>query len=303
MTSPIPRWQANLILLATTAVWGSSFVVVKEAVEAIDPYLFIALRFAVAGLLLGGIFGRRLLSSGPETWKAGAWMGLWLFLGFTFQTLGLALTSSTNSGFITGLCVVMVPLGSALLRLKWPDRSTSLGVLLAAAGLVLLSTPDNLAPNRGDLLTLIAAVAFAIHILATGNYAPKHHPGVLALIQILTVGLISSLAAAASGSLSFVSLSAATAPVWMAVIAMGIVATAGGYLAQTAVQRFTTPTSTALIFLMEPVFAAIFAFVFRGEVIGPQGWVGAGLILAGMAISELRSPVAPESLASEQKLI
>lgn len=278
--------QANLCLLLVTAVWGSSFVVVKEAVATVPPLLFIALRFWVGAAALAAVYWRSLRSS-PGAWRAGAAVGVLLFASFALQTFGLQTTTSAKAGFITGLSVVIVPLGSALVLRRSPRPAAAVGIALAMAGLALLSMPENLTPNPGDLLVLGCAFGFAAHILALGALPVEYHPGVLATAQLV--------AAAASATVLAGLLpgqrSAVTGSAWLAVLSMGLLATAGAFLVQTIAQRYTSPTDTALIFLAEPVFAALFAYLWRGETLEPRGWLGATLILAGMALSQLEVQV------------
>lgn len=279
-------WQANLSLLLVSAIWGSSFVVVKEAVETVPPLLFVALRFWVGAAALAVVYWRALRSS-PGVWRAGSLVGMLLFASFALQTFGLQTTTSAKAGFITGLSVVMVPIGSAIL-LRRPPRSVAVaGVALATIGLALLSVPDSLTPGLGDLLVLGCAFGFAAHILALGALPRGYHPGVLATAQLV--------ASAISATVLVALLPDQRAPVsgsaWVAVLSMGLLATAGAYLIQTIAQRYTSPTDTALIFMAEPVFAALFAYFWRGETLQPRAWFGATLILAGMALAQLEVQV------------
>lgn len=273
-------WQANLLLLITTAVWGSSFVIVKQAVAQVPPLLFIALRFWVGAAGLALVYRTALRSA--ETWVVGGRLGLLLFGSFALQTFGLQSTTSAKAGFITGLNAVFVPIGSTLLLRRSPRPAALAGVVSATLGLGLLSLPDHLVPDYGDLLVLLCALGFAAHILALGASPERLHPGALATVQLV--------AGAVAASLMVAFLPGQRGPVpgevWPAILSMGLFATAGAYLAQTLAQRHTSPTDTALIFLAEPVFAAMFAYLWLGETMPTRAWVGAGLILAGMAVAQ-----------------
>ncbi len=279
----LSTWQANSSLLVVSLVWGLSFVMVKDAVRTVAPFVFLTLRFWLAAALLWAVYAGAARRAPLSTWLAGAATGMLLFAGFGFQTYGLQFTTSARAGFITGLSVVIVPVGSAILLRRPPGGWAVAGVALATLGLGLLSLDAAFVPGRGELLVLFCALAFAAHILALGHYAARHHPGVLAVSQITTAAVLFTAA-----SLTLSSWPAHLTPgVWFSVAVMGLLATAGAFLVQTAVQRYTTPVSTALIFLAEPVFAALFGYRWHGDVLSARGWLGSGLILAAMALSEL----------------
>jgi drug/metabolite transporter (DMT)-like permease len=278
---------ADLALLLVTAVWGATFVMVKEATATFPVFSFLALRFWVAAavLLMVGLWrwqARRAGFDGPSV-RDGALIGLVLFAGYAFQTFGLRLTTPAKAGFITGLSVVMVPFFSGLLLRRPPERSAIYGVLLATAGLALLTLQGDLTVVTGDLIVLAGSVAFALHIVATGAFAPRRDPLTLVVMQVVTVALL-SLGAALIFERPW---PAAPAYVWQAALFTGLAATTLAFGIQTFAQRFTTPTHTALIFAMEPVWAGVFSFLLVGERLGTRGLMGCGMILAGMLIAEL----------------
>ena len=292
------RWE--LAMVAVTAVWGSTFVLVRDAVALIPPFAFIAYRFLAAALLLAVVRPRRTVGGpGDGVWgplAAGAAIGLALFAGYGFQTVGLQYTTASNAGFITGLSVVLTPLLGAVLLRQSPGRWPLTGAILAAVGLAFLSL-QTLEVRRGDALVLGCAVAFAAHILLLGRYAPRLDTYRLAVVQLGTAGLLALVWAAVAGDL----VAPASAEVWVALAITSVVASAGAFLIQTRAQRELSPTRTAVIITMEPVFAGLCAFLVAGERLGGRGWLGAGLILAGMLIAELggRAPAAPGHPATE----
>jgi drug/metabolite transporter (DMT)-like permease len=294
------RWE--LAMLAVTAVWGSTFVLVRDAVAQVPPFTFIAYRFLAAALLLAAI-RPRLALGGPwdagGSWgplAAGAVIGLALFAGYGFQTVGLQYTTASNAGFITGLSVVLTPLLGALVLRQAPGRWPVTGAAVAAVGLALLSL-QRLEVRQGDALVFGCAVAFATHILLLGRYAPRLSTYRLAVVQLGTAGLLALVWAATAGDLVVPS----SAEVWVALAITSVVASAGAFLIQTRAQREVSPTRTAVIFTMEPVFAGLFGFLLAGERLSGRGWLGAGLILAGMLIAELggRLPAAPGRLRTD----
>lgn len=260
------------------------------------------LRWPVFFLLL--IYWRRIRHINRSTLFSGMFIGLFLFSGYAFQTVGLQYTSAANSGFITGLSVVLVPVFTALLLRKLPSFYAFLGVCCATIGLTLLSLGQGLANvNLGDVLTFMCAACFALHIIMVGKYAPHHDPAMLAIIQICTV-------AAASWGVGIVSETppqALTETVWLALIITAIPATALAFLIQNTVQKFTSPTHTAIIFTTEPVFAALTAYLVVGDVLTTKQVMGCVLILAGMLITEIKETqivhkkTKPEHLTQNQK--
>jgi drug/metabolite transporter (DMT)-like permease len=276
--------KADLSLLMVTFIWGTTFVVVKNAIADMPTFRFIAIRFAVACLFLVLISSRKLKQLNKKTALAGLLIGMLLFGGYSFQTLGLQYTSASNAGFITGLAVVLVPFMSTLLTRRPPGLFTILGVLSATLGLALLTLGTSFSLNKGDLLEFLCAVCFCLHILAVGKFAPDMDATLLAIVQIGTVAI----------SAGFLSLGVESQPwvfsevVWIGLLLTAIPATSLAFLIQTKMQKFTTTTRTAIIFTMEPVFAALFAFLVAGERLTMQGKIGAALVICGMLLSELK---------------
>jgi drug/metabolite transporter (DMT)-like permease len=301
--------QADLALLLVTLVWGGTFVMVKDAIATYPVFGFIALRFGIASaLLVPVVLWRRMRAAPrPHVHSSGGsrvakvaplLLGVALFAGYGFQTAGLALTTPAKAGFITGLSVVLVPMGSALLLRQAPSRAAWWGVGMATVGLALLSLNADLGVGFGDLLVMCCAVAFAVHILITARFAPGHDPLDLLFGQVLTVTLLSALV-----SLLFEQRPALTGQVLFAAAFTGLFATLMAFGIQMLAQRYTTATHTALIFAAEPVFAALFSFLLIGELLGPRQIVGCLLILGGMVVAEVlplnrRAPVT--ALSSEQ---
>lgn len=279
--SPYKQIVADLALLFVAFVWGVTFVVVKDALADIGPYYFLAIRFAIAFLFMALICWRSLLRVNRDSLSIGLLIGTVLFGGYAFQTVALQYTSAANAGFITGLSVVLVPMFSAILTRRLPSIPAAVGVASAAVGLALLAIQGNFSLNYGDALVFLCAVCFATHIILVGRYAPHFDPMLLAIIQVGTVGLISSIIA--PGLETFpVEL---TRPVQIALMATAIPATSLAFFIQNWAQRFTSPTHTAVIFTMEPVFAGLTAWLIGGEDLGIRQWMGGALIVAGMLIT------------------
>ena len=274
---------ADLALVLNTVIWGTTFVVVKQALNDCSVLLFLALRFSIAGIALAVIFGRGLKFS-RRGMAGGILAGLFLIGGYILQTAGLLWTTASKSGFLTGLNVVLVPLLSAVVYKSVPGWREWSGVLLALAGMALM-TLENLrfAMNRGDALTLACAVAFAFHPLVIARFAGSGTK-VISLVQIVT-GAILAWALVPLLEQPF----ARWTPQLVGALAVtGLLATALVFTLQTWAQQYTTPTRVALIFAMEPVIAAATGVAVAGDRLAVHAWLGAALILAAILLVELK---------------
>nr|MBC7244480.1 DMT family transporter [Chloroflexota bacterium] len=271
-----------MLLLIVALIWGSTFVLVKQTVLHFPVYAFLALRFALAAAILFLLFGRRLRSLYPRMLGAGIAIGLFLFGGYAFQTIGLQYTTASKAGFITGLSVVIVPFLSSLLLKRAPERQALFGVVLSTIGLALLTLEHDLTPARGDWIVLGCAFCFALHITAVSLFAPQTDALALTTVQITAVALFSSLAALATADWRW----PIPSEVFQAAVFTGVLATALAFAIQNNVQTRTTATHTALIFATEPVFAALFGYFVASERLTKTSLVGCGLILLGMLCAE-----------------
>lgn len=282
------RSRAELALIGVTIIWGTTFVVVKSAIEHTSTLAFIAARFGLATVVLALLFGKKLRYN-PHlrrvTLHAGALAGVCLILGYFLQTLGLRYTTASKSSFITGLTTVMVPLLSALLYQRSPHRWEVIGVCIATLGMGLLTlTPERLSISYGDALTLGCAFAFACHILVLGRYSAASSFELLSLTQIAVTAV---LATAVCGWAEPFHFTMSPQVLW-AVVVTGLFSTALAFTVQAWAQRHTTPTRAGLIFAMEPVSAAVTSYIVVGEVLPLRGAIGALLILAGVLAVELK---------------
>ncbi len=272
---------ALLALVAVTAVWGLTFVQVKDAVELYPLFAFLAVRFAIASAVLAVPAAGRLRSLGRPGWTAGASLGLLLALGYALQTAGLERTTVSSAGFITGLYVVFTPLLGLVLFRTRVGRAVWLGVALAVAGLAMLSGVGAGDP-AGDALVLAASAAYSLQIVLMERYAPRYDAVAFTQAEML--------AAFAGFSVVAVALGQVELPrgwtVWGALLVTGVFASALGFLVQTWAQRRLSAARTALAFAMEPVWAGIFGFWLAGDRLGALGWGGCALIMAGIVVAE-----------------
>ena len=293
--------MADLALLVLTLFWGTTFYFVKGVLAVSSPGVFLASRFAVAALVLGAVALWRRDRVGAGFWRDGLLLGLAMFAGFLLQTLGLAHTTPARSGFLTGLAVLIVPfvmrfaLGRAVKLASWA------GVAFAVAGLALLTRPwtDDLASaiRLGDALTAGCAVAFALQIVWTSEFAPRHPlvPLVLVQVGVTLVGALAMLPLERSF------LDPSGLPRFAATVAFtGVAMTALAFFVMNWGQRHTTAVRAALIFSLEPVAAALFSWQVGGEPLGAWDWAGGGLLVLGVVAGEvggaLEKPAHPEHI-------
>ena len=273
--------RALLALVAVTAVWGVTFVQVKDAVELYPLFAFLAVRFAIATATLVPFAWRRVATLGRDGAVAGGLLGLLLALGYALQTAGLERTTVSATGFITGLYVVLTPVFALLLFRLRIGRGAWAGAALATVGLAMLSGVEAGSPS-GDVLVLACAAAFALQIALMERYAPRYDPLALTLVEMLAAAIGFTAVAVAVGQTEV----PRGPTVWGALLVTGVFASALAFLVQSWAQRQTTATQTALVFALEPVFAGLFGYWLAGDRLGAIGWAGCVVILAGIALAE-----------------
>lgn len=283
MRAFIRKYHPDLMLVGITVVWGSTFVIVKGAIEQMPPFTFMALRFTLAALVMSPVFIFKRRRLDKPTLVAGVVLGVLLYAMYALQTFGLLGTTASKAGFVTGLFVAFVP----AIQLVWfrhrPSATTLTGVALAVIGLLLLTVTDRLTMGLGDLLVLGAAFFIAVHIIALSRYSPRYDVLLLVAVQL-------SVAAVLQAASAFIFETPVLPPntgVWGAVAVTGLLASALAFFVQTYAQKTVGPTRTAVVLTAEPVFAGIFGYLWRGEVFTPRGWFGAALILAAMFLVEV----------------
>ena len=298
------RIRADLALTLCSLLWGVTFVLVKDALSSSSVFVFLFLRFAFAALALAFIYRSAFRGLDRGILSAGAVLGSLMFGGFALQTLGLRFTTPTKAAFITGSCVVMVPLLHAWIGRRQASLWVWAGAFAAFAGLYFLTVPaagiGDL--NRGDLWVFACAVVWAFHIIAVGHYSPRFSAGALTFMQVAVSALLSAvfLPILWSANLQIPRL-AWNGELVLAIVVTGLGATAVAFTLQVWAQEFTSPVHVAILFTLEPVFAAITSYAFYGERFSARSYAGAALVLAGILVSELKgpAPAAPESAATQ----
>ncbi|MEO7058359.1 MAG: DMT family transporter [Lapillicoccus sp.] len=272
---------ATALLVVLTAVWGSTFFLIRDLVETVPPLDFLALRFTLAAVLMVALFWRPLRALGRREWVVGAALGLLYGVAQILQTIGLSLTDASVSGFITGLYVVLTPVLSALLLRERPSRATWFAVLLSTTGLAVLAL-RGVSVGLGESLTLACAAVYALHIIGLGRWSTRTHATGMSAVQMIVIALVCCIGAVPGGITWPQGVGQWTSVVYMA--------TAAGVLAlwaQTWAQARLTATRAAVVMTLEPVFAALFAVLFGGESLTPRMLVGGVLVVAAMYVVEL----------------
>lgn len=284
---------ADLSLLLVTMIWGMTFVLVQNAIDFLEPFAFNGIRFFIAAVLLILaliLFERKQLKQiNIKLIISGVFIGFWLYLGYVTQTIGLLYTTSSKAGFITGLSVVLVPLFSMFLMKQIPGKNAILGVFTATVGLFLLTLTDISALNIGDGFVFVCAISFAMHIILTGKFSSRYPTLLLTVIQISTVAILSTISSFIfeDWRKSFRTDILLSQDVLIALVITSIFATAIAFFIQTNFQKYTSATRVALIFAMEPVFAAITGYFWAQERLSSSALIGCILIFMGMIFAEL----------------
>jgi drug/metabolite transporter (DMT)-like permease len=272
------RLRADAALVGAAFLFGGTFLVVQEGVEQADPVPFIGVRYLVAVAVLAPFALRRPAT--PGVVRDGVLAGVALGAGYVFQTAGLQYTTSSTSAFITYLLVVFVPLIAAVAVRRPPHVTTVAGVAIAVVGLALLTGGGSGSFGKGEVLTLGCAVSFAAHIVVVAQVVRRHDVLLLTLVQLTTVCAACGAAGFLLGGYGF------GAKGWAAAVATGVGATAVAFVLQIWAQRVVGPTRTAIVLLLEPVFAAVLGYL-TGERLGWIGAAGALLILVAVALTEV----------------
>jgi drug/metabolite transporter (DMT)-like permease len=290
------RFKAEMTLLGVVIIWGYTFPVIKNVLEAIPPFTFLTYRFFLAFSVIFLIFQKKLKRITLQTVSKGFLLGIFLFIGYFGQTVGTQFTTATKTAFITGISVVLVPLFSFFWVREKLRLNSLLGVLLATVGLFLMNSNGELyLLNKGDALIFLCAVGFALYIVAVHVYTKEYDYVQLVFIQLVTVFLMSFLMSLLfeREALHF----SYNLPVLWAIVVTGIFATAFALYLQNRFQQYSSPTKIAIIFSTEPVFGALFSHLILGETIGVFGVIGGIAIFIGMLIAQLEKDEKREATA------
>ncbi len=273
---------ADAALFSIAVVWGFNFVVIKDVIGRVDPMLYIMLRYLVATAIFAAIMPRSLTRSTKSYWLMGGILGVFYCTALIVQTIGLQYTTPGKSGFITGLSVAMVPFLYWMVARRSPGWTQVLGAIVATAGLGVLSLRGDLTISWGDALTLLGALGYALHIMATGFFAPKVPPATLAVTQIAVSAVLATVIAVLTTDISF----SLPWEVWAAVVWTALSGTIYAFFLQSWAQRRTTSTHAAVLLCLESVSSAVFGIIFGMDTITWRLVTGAALIFSGILIIE-----------------
>jgi drug/metabolite transporter (DMT)-like permease len=278
------EFLADLSLLFVALIWGSTFIIVKQSVENIPVFSFLFMRFALAGMLLILINAPKLKAIDKGVLVDGVMLGIALFLAYAFQTFALTATSASITAFITGLFVVFVPVLSSVFLRKLPRQEAMIGVVFATIGLALITLQGKFLVSFGEFLALVCAFFIATHIILIDKLSRRNDYGLLTLVQVNIVALFSLI-------FSFF-LDPRVIPIQFnnqlifSLIINSVFATFVAFVIQTSMQKYTTPTKAAIIFIMEPVSSAFFSYWIGGEFLTAKQYVGTSFILLAMVFTE-----------------
>lgn len=275
--------KADLALIVITLFWGVSNVLTKLGLGDISEFNLIALRFVIAFVVSAVVFWKHVKSASLKTIRYAATLATILFAVFALMTFGLRQTTASNAGFLTALASIFIPIFTFVFQKQKLELKVFFSIILALTGVGLMSLSNQLQLNTGDLLCLLCSITYAVHIIVTGEYTTKVDSIALGVWQLGFVGIYSVVASfifetpvLPSGTLS-----------WSIVLILSVFCTAAAFIVQTVAQKYTTPIHTGLIFTLEPVFGAIFAFFMLHEILSPRGYVGAVLMIISILLVEL----------------
>lgn len=274
--------KAELLMVSVSLTWGSSYLLMKIGLDEIGPFNLIALRFGIAFICMVLIFLPRFRALTVPILANGVLMGVLLFLIFSGLVNGVNHTTASMAGFLASTTVIIVPILESILKRRLPNRSVILSIFLAIIGLYLLTVKDTFALNRGSAYCLLAAMFYAIYIIVLDRIAKNEDTFLISIIQLGVASLL--------GSLFMLGVETPSLPEtpgqWGAIISLGLICSAYGFVVQPIAQRYTSPEKIGLIFSLEPVFSAILSYIFLHEVLNVRGYIGAALIFSGVVLSK-----------------
>src|SRR3974390_1122476 len=284
------RLKADLSLMFCSLIWGVTFVVVKNVLDHASLFVFLAVRFSIAVILMAILRPQVIQQIEDQEIFAGMRLAFFMFAGYCFQTAGLQYTTASNSGFVTGSSVVLVPL---LLGVFWGRKLTRwiyVGAFAALVGLYFLTVPSEGLRflNRGDVLTFVAAGFYAVHIILVGEYSQEHSVSALSLIQVVGCALMAWPLTGAAAAIHWQPVRFLWGwPLSLSILVCAVFATAVAFTVQLWAQQYTSPGHAAIVFALAPVFAVVTSYVFLHERLTPRAWKGAALVVAGIFLAHL----------------
>ncbi len=280
------RYKGEFLIVFSTVAWGVSYLFTKTAVHSLDAFNVIALRFTVACVVTALVFYHRLLGIGRNEIVYGCFLGALLSAGTSSLAVGLRSTSVSNAGFIVGSMIVLVAIMDTVVARRRPHSGLLFGVILAVAGIGVLTLRGHLSINPGDVYCLVATLSLAFHVMVAQKASRHADPVGASIAQFAATSVIAWAIAFMPGGV--VVLPRGT--LLLAILGLGVVGTAAAFVCQVAGQKFISPTRTAFLFTLEPIFATLFAWIFLQEHMTWHVYAGGGLLLSGVYVSEYGTP-------------
>lgn len=290
--------RANLLLVTVSMAWGTSYMFMKVVATDVPPLTIVALRSVIAFVFMWLLFYKRMIRVNWQTLKYSAIVGALLFGIFVGLLLGTKYTSASTAGFLTTTTVVLVPILQMFITRKLPKKNIVIGLALVGAGLAFLTLKNGLSIEMGAVYCLVGAFLYAVHIIVTNRFVRK--------VDVLQLGIyqlgFGSLYAIVVAFLFETPSLPTTAISWISILGLAFICSAYGFVMQPIAQKYTTPENTGFLFSLEPIFSAIFAFIFLKEIMGVNGYIGAALIMVGVTVANYNSKkkCAIEKMASLQ---
>lgn len=287
MQEKVSHYKAEFILLFVTLSWGLSFPTIKIGLNYISPVFFVFIRFTLTLIIFYIIFRKKIYSLEKKNIFKGIILGIFLYIGFLTQTAGLKFTTASNSAFLTGTNILIVPFAQILIIKKYPKPENILGIMVAIAGMYFLTGFDKMAANIGDILTVICAISFAFQIVMLDYYSRTTDYLSLIYGQFIAMSVFSFfttlfLEVYILNELIFIP----DYYLLFVILFNTIFSTLIALFLSTKYQKYTTPVKASLIYNSEVVFAVIFAYIILNEILSRSQITGALLILTGVFISE-----------------
>ncbi|WP_223267308.1 DMT family transporter [Bacillus sp. dmp10] len=277
--------KAEFLMATVSLAWGSSYLMMKVGLDVISPFNLIALRFGIAFVSLALLFLPRFRELTSVVLGKGILMGVLIFLIFTGLVIGVNKTTASTAGFLASTTVIIVPILESFLKCKFPNKSIVFSILLAIVGLYLLTVKDTIGLDEGAACCLFAALFYAIYIIILDRIAKKEDTLLISIIQLGVASLL--------GAVFMLIFETPTLPQtpaqWSAILGLGIICSAFGFLIQSIAQRYTSSERIGLIFSLEPIFAAICSFIFLNEILDFKGYIGAALIFFSVVFSQIKN--------------
>lgn len=280
----LQEYLADISLITIALIWGSTFIIIKKSIDLFDPISFVFLRFTIASVFMLVFIIPLMKKINRKLLIEGGLLGTALFLIFLTQTLALKMITATEVGFLTGLYVIFVPILSAVFLKKYPHIFSWIGVSLAAAGMAIVTFQSGLSITAGQFLAIVNAFFIGVQILMTDVYSRKHNVVLLTAIQLITVAVLSGLYAFCFESSDYAK--AFIPYVGWSIVFTGIFATVLCFFIQTAMLKYTTPTKAAIMFTLEPISSAFFAYFIGNEILSAKQYFGAALIIIAILTAE-----------------